>query len=276
MHAQRHVGHRVRSFAAVVSGTLMIVGCGGGGGSSGSISPPPPTMFAATILLAGDGSGSVASSPSGITCGSTCTAQFAQGTTVTLTAMPAANSNFVGWSNGACQGMGTCTVTVSAAQSMTATFLNASQQAGILVGAVQYVGPNSAVQNVTFTDRAGKTRTVMAFAGHVLVYFTPTTTQQAAEAAVQSSGATIIEEFPKIGYYLAQVPTGSEGSFISSVRSNATVVLAIPSAALCSYAVRTCRHQHGLRHETNPGAAQYHRPGGHRLQESRPLCSHGR
>jgi hypothetical protein len=63
----------------------------------------------------------VTSSPTGISCGATCSASFASGTAVTLTAAAASGSTFTGWS-GACSGTGACTVTMSAAQSVTATF----------------------------------------------------------------------------------------------------------------------------------------------------------
>lgn len=78
--------------------------------------------FALTVNKTGTGSGTVTSSPAGINCGATCSASFAQGTTVTLTAAPASGSVFAGWSGGGCSGTGTCTVTMSAAQSVTATF----------------------------------------------------------------------------------------------------------------------------------------------------------
>lgn len=78
--------------------------------------------FALTVSKNGTGSGTVTSSPAGINCGATCTASFAQGTTVTLTAAPASGSVFAGWSGGGCSGTGTCTVTTNAAQSVTATF----------------------------------------------------------------------------------------------------------------------------------------------------------
>ena len=73
------------------------------------------------MVRAGAGSGTVTSSPSGITCGSTCSASFASGTSVSLTATPAAGSSFTGWS-GACTGTGACTVAVTQASSVTATF----------------------------------------------------------------------------------------------------------------------------------------------------------
>jgi hypothetical protein len=67
------------------------------------------------------GSGSVTSSPMGINCPSTCSANFVPPTQVTLTATPANGWGFSGW-GGACSGVGNCVVTMNAAQSVTATF----------------------------------------------------------------------------------------------------------------------------------------------------------
>jgi hypothetical protein len=79
------------------------------------------TTFALTVTKGGTGSGTVSSSPSGISCGSTCSASYDSGTSVTLTATAATGSTFAGWS-GACSGTSTCTVSMSAAQNVTATF----------------------------------------------------------------------------------------------------------------------------------------------------------
>ena len=69
-----------------------------------------------------EGSGSVTSSPAGINCGSDCTETYDPGTGVTLTAAPQAGTTFAGW-GGACTGTSTtCTLTMSAARSVTATF----------------------------------------------------------------------------------------------------------------------------------------------------------
>ncbi len=74
-----------------------------------------------TLSVSVTGSGSVASTPSGISCASACSDAFASGSQVTLTATPTAGYGFAGWS-GACSGFGSCVVTMSAAENVTATF----------------------------------------------------------------------------------------------------------------------------------------------------------
>ena len=67
------------------------------------------------------GSGSVSSSPLGISCGTSCQTAFSAGTQVTLTATPSAGRRFKGWT-GACSGTGICSVTMTAAKTVGATF----------------------------------------------------------------------------------------------------------------------------------------------------------
>ncbi len=55
--------------------------------------------FTLTIEKQGSGDGSIVSVPSGIGCGSDCEEVYFNGTIVTLNAVPAAGSTFVGWSN---------------------------------------------------------------------------------------------------------------------------------------------------------------------------------
>ena len=77
--------------------------------------------FALTVNEAGTGTGTVTSAPAGINCKPTCSANFASGKQIVLTATPATGSTFAGWS-APCEGTGTCTVTLTAATTVTATF----------------------------------------------------------------------------------------------------------------------------------------------------------
>jgi List-Bact-rpt repeat protein len=67
-------------------------------------------------------SGTVTSSPSGINCGSDCDESYVTGTEVTLTATADSSSLFVSWSS--CDSVvgNQCTVTMSSAKTVTATF----------------------------------------------------------------------------------------------------------------------------------------------------------
>jgi hypothetical protein len=80
-----------------------------------------PVTYTLGVTKAGTGSGTVTSSPAGISCGATCSAPYVAGTVVTLTATPATGWAFAAWS-GACSGAGACQVTMSAARDVIATF----------------------------------------------------------------------------------------------------------------------------------------------------------
>ena len=80
----------------------------------------PPATY--RLLVSRGGSGSVSSDVGGIECGSTCSADINNGDSVVLTALHGPDAMFGGWS-GACTGAGiTCTVTMSAVRSVSATF----------------------------------------------------------------------------------------------------------------------------------------------------------
>jgi Divergent InlB B-repeat domain/WD40-like Beta Propeller Repeat len=81
----------------------------------------PDILSAQTLTVSLTGKGKGAVTGSSISCPGTCTHSYASGTRVTLAAAPAAGSTFAGWS-GACTGRGACTLTMSSAQSVTASF----------------------------------------------------------------------------------------------------------------------------------------------------------
>ena len=88
------------------------------------------STFTLTITPAGTGKGTVTSSPAGINCPTACSASFSSGTVVKLTPVAASGSFFASWT-GACAGTGSCTLTMSAAKSATATF-NVNQTVKVL------------------------------------------------------------------------------------------------------------------------------------------------
>jgi hypothetical protein len=88
-----------------------------------TFNPAPPPMYTLGVTKVGTGSGLVTSLPAGISCGTACAFDFASGQSVTLTAAAATGSVFTGWSGGGCSGIGACTVTISAATTVTATFV---------------------------------------------------------------------------------------------------------------------------------------------------------
>lgn len=112
----------ISSSGAIVTGSMTgsvvcFTGTGGGGGSSPAI----------TVNFQGTGSGTISSSPLGLSCASTtnpCTSSaFASGTNVTITATP--NGTFGGWAGcDSVTGNGLACVlnNLTTARSLTATF----------------------------------------------------------------------------------------------------------------------------------------------------------
>lgn len=81
----------------------------------------PTDVFELTVAKAG-GDGTVVSSPFGINCGGDCSADFENGTAVTLSVRPDPGFTFIGWS-GDCAGAGfSTTVTMDADRTCTADF----------------------------------------------------------------------------------------------------------------------------------------------------------
>jgi Divergent InlB B-repeat domain len=84
--------------------------------------PPPPSSFLLAVTV--QGTGTVASTPAGISCPGTCTASFAAGTSLTLSASAGTGSAFSSWAGACPTGGATCTIALSSDSAATATFAN--------------------------------------------------------------------------------------------------------------------------------------------------------
>ncbi len=82
----------------------------------------PGGGFALVVTKAGAAGGTIASSPPGIACGTTCSFTYPAGKVVTLTASPSPGSTFIGWSRGGCTGTGPCIMVGNVSVIVTATF----------------------------------------------------------------------------------------------------------------------------------------------------------
>lgn len=124
-------------------------------------------MYPLDVSRSGTGSGTVSSLPGDIRCGVTCSGNFLMGAEVTLKANPHVDSTFRGWS-GACSGTGPCTVTMSQARSVTATF-SASHLPDAWIGATK-TGPWIG-KDVYGTRQSGQTLTKFCAPGDARSFF---------------------------------------------------------------------------------------------------------
>ncbi|MDD5759079.1 MAG: hypothetical protein PHI06_08345, partial [Desulfobulbaceae bacterium] len=89
--------------------------------------------YTLTVSKSGSGSGSVDSSPAGISCGADCSENYGNNAVVTLTPHADTGSAFTGWT-GACTGAGpTCQVTLDADKSVNAIFSSITPTTTILL-----------------------------------------------------------------------------------------------------------------------------------------------
>jgi Divergent InlB B-repeat domain len=103
---------------------LLLIGAGGPSSAAGQTTTDEATTEATLMTLAVDvtGEGQVTSSPSGIQCPPTCSAPFAEGTPVTLTASAADGFAFAGWSGACTSDEASCSITVSGDAGVEAAF----------------------------------------------------------------------------------------------------------------------------------------------------------
>ena len=180
--------------------------------------PASPTL---TVSNSGTGSGIVTSAPSGINCGSTCSARYSTGTAVTLTAAPDAGSAFTGWS-GACQGAGdTCVVTmaaVTATETVTANYSIADTGIPLSPGwnlISLPVQPTDIAASAVLAGIAGALRVVWAYPNQSWEFYDPN----------DPEGSTLTTLEAGMGYWV-EMTTANTLSLSGSTPSSSLSLLA--------------------------------------------------
>jgi hypothetical protein len=110
-----------RSFVSLLSLIAIVSFASCGGGTKALLRPPATQTYQLSVTPPASGTGSVTSTPPGIDCPTTCSAAFPQSTQVKLSAAPANNYFFDGWT-GACSGTALCTVSMTGTEKVSATF----------------------------------------------------------------------------------------------------------------------------------------------------------
>jgi Fe-S cluster biogenesis protein NfuA len=257
-------GSCAADFATGITVTLTATGTNGstftswsGGGCSGAVPSctvaingdqavtatftAAPVLFTLTVTKAGAGAGTVSSDPPGITaCSSTCTANFAPGTVVTLTATPQSGSTFVGW-GGACSGAGSCQVTMDANRAVTATFdppislsILTVQKMGTGAGRVTSnpsgidCGPTCAA---SFATGSSVTLTANASPGSVFVGWSGGGCSGTAPCTTMNTGQTVVATFDLIVVPpdLVTLTVGKQGRGTGTVTSNPAGIFCGPT-----------------------------------------------
>ena len=172
------------------------------------------TPFTLAVTTSGSGSGTVTSSPSGINCGSACSASFNGRTVVTLAATPGGGSAFTGWS-GACSGtQPTCQVNITGAMNVTAGFAAVSPP-GSPTGVTATQGDHQVT--VSFTAPASNGGSPVT-SYTVTAYFASGTV--VATATGPAGPITVTGLTDGITYYFTVTATNAAGTGAASAPSN--------------------------------------------------------
>jgi subtilase family serine protease len=177
-------------------------------------------LFGVTVTKAGTGGGSVTSNPTGIACGTTCSASYYIGTQVTLTASANASETFTGWS-GACTGTQACQVTMTGPQSVTANFIDALPPGAPTIVSVT---PGNGQATVNFNDTAPN--------GSAITSYTVTSSPGNITATGAGSPITVTGLTDGTAYTFTVTATNAAGTGAASAPSGSVTPLASNAVAV--------------------------------------------
>ena len=231
MSNRNTVGSRVR-VGALITLLLAVSGlasCGGGESPSTTNTTTPtnktttiatPT-YTITVTKNGGGTGTVSSASNRLNCGSICSEVFNAGIDVVLSAVPSGVSTFTSW-GGACSGTGTtCTVTMTQASNVSATFILPTPQNNTLTVIKSGTGTGSVVSSTSGIDCGATCSASIASSISVTLTATPNTGSTFAgwSGACSGTGActTPMSQARSVVASFTLIPTGGNAITLSLV-----------------------------------------------------------
>ncbi|HXK31964.1 MAG TPA: peptidoglycan-binding protein, partial [Candidatus Paceibacterota bacterium] len=128
-----------------------------------------PTTYTLTVSKSPTAGGTVTSSPSGISCGSTCSYSYTSGTQVSLLAEAASGYYFLEWSECTAYGGNICYITMNSTKSVTANFSSTTPEEEeidvptVTTNAASSITSDRAALNGTITNIGGESVTTRGF-----------------------------------------------------------------------------------------------------------------
>jgi len=198
------------------------------------------TFATNTVILSLNqtGSGTITGIPGNITCGATCSYSVTAGQTVTLTATPNTGYYFERWS-GACSGSETCSLNMTAAQSVTANFVVIPS--GYSALSVTKSGSGSLISSPTGINCSGTCNNIFLQSQAVLLIPTPSDSSYFSGwsgACTGTSKCTLaMTSNQSVGATFSANPQGTQTLAVTTTGpgSVASIPVGLNCGAACSY-----------------------------------------
>jgi hypothetical protein len=118
----------------------------------------------------------------------------------------------------------------AAAKPQAGTARQAAAQGDVAGMYAGYAGPHGRQITLTYTDGSGKTESVSAFEGEIIVYVDAGITAQDAAKLARKHKGEILSQNQEAGCYLVKVPKGTEIKFMAAMRKERGVKYVQPNA----------------------------------------------
>lgn len=225
---------RLGATVIVLGISIGLSACGGGNSGSDSSTVATGTNTSSsgttstTLTVSRSGQGAVTSNDSKINCPDTCSASYSSSAVVVLSASPATNYTFTGWTGGGCSGTGNCTVSLSSSKTVAAAFtatppssytlsLSVAGSAGGTVSSTPAgISSCSTSCNASFTSGTAVTLTATPTSGYTFAGWSGACSGTGACTVSMTAARSVTANFAAGSSYSLTVGLSGSGSVVSN------------------------------------------------------------